>query len=83
MSIMIKIGPEAEAELARQAAAHGLRLEDYAATLLEEAVHSGAARRLTTDQLERTLEELAQFSARIPLLPAEAFRREGLYPDHD
>ncbi len=84
MSIVINIKPEAEAELTRQAAAHGVQPEDYAAALLEEAVHTGAsAKALTKDQLDRTLQELAQFSQKIPLLPDEAFAREGLYQDHD
>jgi hypothetical protein len=84
MSIIITIKREAEAELTRQAAAHGVQPEDYAATLLEEAVHTGAtAKKLTKDQLDRTLQELAQFSHKIPLLPDEAFTRESLYQDHD
>ena len=53
MSIIINIKPEAQAELTRQAAAHGVQLEDYAAALLEEAVHPGPrAKTLTTDQLD-------------------------------
>jgi hypothetical protein len=39
MSIIVDIRPEAEAELARQAAAQGRALEAYAASLLEDAVH--------------------------------------------
>ena len=39
MTINIDIRPEVQAELARQAAAHGRELEAYAASLLEEAVH--------------------------------------------
>jgi hypothetical protein len=84
MSIIINIKPEAQAELTRQAAAHGVQPEDYAAALLEGAVHLGTRlKTLTTDQLDRTLQELAQFSHKIPLLPDEAFTREGLYQDHD
>ena len=84
MSIIINIRPEAQAELTRQAAAHGAQPEDYAAALLEEGVHMGAAANpLTTDQLDRALQELAQFSHKIPLLPDGAFTREGLYQDHD
>src|SRR6516164_9575827 len=69
MSIIINIKPEAEAELTRQAKAHGIQPEAYAAALLEEAVHTGASKMLTSDQLDRTLRELAQFSHKIPLLP--------------
>jgi hypothetical protein len=83
MSITINIKPEAQAELTRLAAAHGLPPEAYAATLLEEAVHTGTSKKLTSEQLDHTLRELAQFSAKIPLLPDEAFTREGLYQDHD
>lgn len=83
MSIIVNIKPEAQAELARQAAAQGVQPEAYAAALLEEAVHMGAKKKLTTDQLDGTLRELGQFSAKIPLLPEEVFTREGLYQDHD
>jgi plasmid stability protein len=39
MTIAVDISPEVQAELARQAAAHGRAIEAYAASLLEEAVH--------------------------------------------
>ncbi len=39
MTITVEIRPEVQAELARQAAAHGLALEAHAASLLEEAAH--------------------------------------------
>jgi hypothetical protein len=40
MTITLEIRPEIEAELARQAAAHGLGIGAYAASLLEEAAHA-------------------------------------------
>ena len=39
MTITVDIRPEVQAELARQAAAHGRPIEAHAASLLEEAVH--------------------------------------------
>jgi hypothetical protein len=39
MTIIVDVRPEVQAELARQAASRGNAIEDYAATLLEEAVH--------------------------------------------
>jgi len=39
VTITVDIRPEVQAELARQAAAHGLAIEAHAASLLEEAVH--------------------------------------------
>jgi hypothetical protein len=84
MTIIIDIKPEVQAELSRQAAAHGVDIVSYAASLLEEAaqIHS-PAKRLNQSELDETLRELAQFSQKIPLLPNEAFSRENLYRDHD
>ena len=39
MTITVDIAPEVEAELARQAIRRGWPVEDYAASLLEGAVH--------------------------------------------
>jgi hypothetical protein len=39
MTIIVDIRPEVQAELARQAAAHGRPVEAYAASVLEEAMH--------------------------------------------
>jgi hypothetical protein len=44
MTITVDITPEVQAELARQAAAHGRAVEVHAASLLEEAVHLPLAR---------------------------------------
>ena len=84
MTITVAITPEVQAELARQAAAHGRAVEAYAASLLEEAAHLPAgADRLSQDRLENILREMAQFSHKIPALPDEAFTRESLYQDRD
>lgn len=84
MTITIDITPEAQAELARLAAAHGRAIEAYAALLLEEAVHPPTdAGRLSQSRLEENLRDMAQFSNKIPSLPDAAFTREGLYRDHD
>ena len=84
MTITINIKPEVQEELTRQAAAHGVDVVSYAASLLEEAAHiSARAKKLSRGQLDETLQELAQFSHKIPALPDEAFSRESLYRDHD
>lgn len=84
MTITVDITPEVQAELARQAAAHGRAVEAYAASLLEKAAHLPAGEvMLSQDRLENTLRDMAQFSDKIPLLPDEAFTRESLYQDHD
>jgi hypothetical protein len=84
MTIHVDVTPEVQAELARQALAHGRAVEAYAASLLEGAVRrpvGGGG--LSQDRLEETLREMAEFSHKVPLLPDEAFTRESLYRDHD
>jgi hypothetical protein len=44
MTIILDIRPEIEAELARQAAAQGLGIDVYAASLLEEATHASSVK---------------------------------------
>jgi len=83
MTITVHITPEAQAELARQAAAQGRPIESYAAGLLEQAAHLPAPNNFSRNRLENTLREMAQFSSRIPALPDDAFTRESLYSDHD
>ena len=50
MTITVEIRPEVQAELTRQAAAHGRPLEAYAASLLEDAAHA-PEKRLPSDLL--------------------------------
>jgi hypothetical protein len=83
MTITVDISPEAQSELARQAAARGQEVEGYAASLLEEALNLPDGPSRSEDRLERTLREMAQFSDKIPSLPDEAFTRDSLYQDHD
>jgi hypothetical protein len=84
MTITVDITPEVQAELERQAVAHGREVEAYAASLLEGAVRLPAgADKLRQDRLENTFREMAEFSQKVPVLPDEAFTRESLYRDHD
>jgi hypothetical protein len=84
MTIVIDIEPEVQAELGRQAGAHGVDIGAYAASLLEEAAHVPSGEKtLSQSEFDDTLEELAQFSDKIPLLPDEAFSRESFYLEHD
>jgi plasmid stability protein len=54
MTITVAITPEVQAELARQAAAHGRAMEAYAASLLEGAVRLPAC----ADRLSQRFEGL-------------------------
>lgn len=44
MTITVEIRPEIKAELARQAAAHGVEMGAYAASLLEEAASASSVK---------------------------------------
>jgi hypothetical protein len=85
MTITVNIKPEVEAELARQAEVRGMDVPAYAATLLEQAAHPPQAESVNRplEEFEKTLDRIAQFSDKIPVLPDEAFSRESLYQDRD
>ena len=72
MTIVVNIKREVQEELSRQAAAHGVDISSYAATLLEDAAHVAASQKALS---QSQLAELSQFSHKIPLLPEEAFSR--------
>jgi hypothetical protein len=55
MTIIVDVKPEVQAELARQAAAHGRAIEAYAASLLEKAVQSPSGANGTAFDKERAL----------------------------
>jgi len=84
MTITINIKPEVEAELARQAAVRGTDVPEYATTRLEAAARPPRAEKSRSlEEFEKTLDRIAQFSDKIPVLPDEALSRESLYQDHD
>ena len=60
MTMLIEIKPEVQAELSRQAAAQGVDVNAYAASLLEEAVHLPAeqAKGKTERRTEQSLVEV-------------------------
>jgi hypothetical protein len=85
MTIIVEVKPEVEAELAARARARGMDVPSYAAALLEEAAQPPLRepRDHSLEEFEKTVDHMAQFSHKIPVLPDEAFSRESLYRDHD
>ncbi len=80
MEITVKI-PD---ELAAQAKARGLEVQDYVEELLAQRANaSSTARQVRTpEQIRAWLDSLAQFSDKIPPLP-EIISREWIYQDRD
>jgi hypothetical protein len=85
MSIVIKIKPEIEKELSRRAEALGISLDEYIASVLEQAtsMKPNRAENQTIEEFERSLDRIAQFSNKIPVLRDNALSRDGIYQDHD
>jgi hypothetical protein len=90
MTITIPIRPEVEAELARQAAAHGSAVEAYAAALLEEAVHTPAPSDAGTnvssirpqDERREAVKRLLEFGEKYRLSLGEPITRQLLHEGH-
>jgi len=81
MTIQVELTPEAEARLTAAAQARGIALEKYAGTLLYEvlAAPPAGSGRLTVDELDTMLREIAEGSERLPHVPTSAFTRESFY----
>jgi len=67
MTLTVNIKPEVEAELAAQAAAHGMDVSSYAAVLLEQA----AQPRERPNQQQRREQTLSEFLMNSPLAGSE------------
>ncbi|SNS24383.1 hypothetical protein SAMN05421770_101152 [Granulicella rosea] len=73
-------------ELVADVKARGLTPEDVMKSLIADlgaTLHSNAAPRLNDEEFNASLDALAQFSSKIPILPKDAFSRERFYEDHD
>jgi hypothetical protein len=84
--IQIELQPEVEAELASQAQAHGMDIQAYVESLLNQALgvkNASGWRQPTTTEAAVFFATMVAKSEKIPQLPDEAFRRESFYQDHD
>jgi hypothetical protein len=71
-------------ELAAQAKARGLEVQDFVEELLAQQANARSITRQvrTSEQIRAWLDSLAQFSDKIPPLP-ETISREWIYQDRD
>ena len=86
MTIHLELRPEIEARLASEAQARGVEIRTYVETLIEEAMAPktpASPRPRTPEEVQAWLDELAQFSDKIPAMPGETFTRAMIYQDHD
>jgi hypothetical protein len=83
MTVMIELTPEVEANLAAQAEARGLPLEEYVQRVVEDRAAVEPQRRQTPESIEAALDKLAEMGKDLPHLPSSAFTRASIYQDHD
>ncbi len=83
MTIQVELNPEIEARLVAGAQARGISVEEYAETLLKEAValQVEPSGRLSIKELHAMLDAIAEGSDKLPSLPTSAFSRESFYED--
>jgi hypothetical protein len=74
-------------EFAAHVQASGQTPESYVEAWIAEqaaSLRAGASSdKLSMEEFDALLDDLARFSDKIPALPIEAFSRESFYQDHD
>lgn len=83
MTIQVELRPATRARLAAEAQARGIPLEEYAGTVLDEAVASvgTGSGNLSTGDVRQMLREIAEGSEELPRIRTSAFTRESFYED--
>ena len=82
MTVRLELKPDIEANLAAQARARGVPLDAYLQGVIEDLARAkgGPA---GPQEIEATLDRLAEMGRDLPHLPSSAFSRESIYRDHD
>ena len=83
MTVRLELKPDVEANLAAQARARGVPLNAYLQSVIEDLARTEAARPASVQDLELTLDALAEMGRELPHVPSSAFSRENIYRDHD
>jgi len=83
MTVRLELRPDIEANLAAQARARGVPLDAYLQSVIEDLARAEGNRPASLQELEATLDTLAEMGRDLPHLPSSAFRRESIYQDHD
>jgi hypothetical protein len=85
MTIHVELNPEMEIQLAAEAQARGMALEQYAQRLLQEAIASKATghSRASQEEFREFLDALARKAPNVPHLRSDKFSRETIYREHN
>jgi len=81
MTIKVELKPETEAWLVAGAQARGISVEEYAESLLRDAItlQSEGSGQLSVREVRAMLTSIAEGSDKLPKLPTTAFTRESFY----
>lgn len=81
MTIKIELNSEIASQLVAGARARGVPVEQYAESLLRDAIglRSEANGQLSIEELHTMLNAIAEGSDKLPKLPTSAFTRESFY----
>ena len=83
MTVRLDLKPDVEANLAAQARARGISLDAYLQSVIEDLARTESAVPASLQDLEATLDALAEMGKDLPHLSSSAFSRESIYQDHD
>ena len=83
MTVRLELRPDVEANLAAQARARGVPLDAYLQSVIEDLGRTQPAPPASPQDIEATLDRLAEMGRDLPHLPSSAFSRESIYRDHD
>jgi hypothetical protein len=83
MTVRLDLKPDVEANLAAQARARGVSLDAYLQSVIEDLARTESAVSASLQDLEATLDALAEMGKDLPRLSSSAFSRESIYQDHD
>lgn len=82
MTITLRLEPELEQRLSAEARACGVSLDVYLQTLIARAAAVDSPGQVSSlDEFDAALDDLAEGSEHLPLLPPEAYHRESIYGD--
>jgi hypothetical protein len=83
MTIQLELNPEFVERLSAEAKARGIGLEEYAESILREAIaaRSGPQGAMSVAELHAMLNAIAEGSDRLPQVSTSAFTRESFYEE--
>jgi len=79
MTVELDLSPEMEQQARVRAAEHGVSLEAYLLSVIEEASLPATPAEATLEEFEAAMDAFSEGTEALPVLPEEAFSREGIY----